>query len=83
MNNDIANSDLKEMDPELKEQLKQITIARVKTISNEARISLGSEDYSSEELIKHIEKDDEIGEELIRMNWQYLKDLASGAIYGE
>ena len=70
-----------QIDEDLKEQLKQLTIARIQTISRDARISLGSEDYSSEELIRHIKESDEIGEEFIQMNWQYLKDLASGAIY--
>ncbi len=69
------------LDADLKEQLKEITLARIRTISRDAHISLGSEDYSSEDLIKHLEKNDEIGDELIQMNWQYLKDLASGAIY--
>lgn len=70
------------LDAAVKEQLKEITMARIRTISRDAHISLGSEDYSSEDLIKHLEKNDEIGDELIQMNWQYLKDLASGAIYG-
>ncbi len=69
------------LDADLKEQLKEITLARIRTISRDAHISLGSEDYSSEDLIKHLEKNDEIGDELIQMNWEYLKDLASGAIY--
>lgn len=69
------------LDSDLKEQLKEITMARIRTISKDTHISLGSEDYSQEELIRHLEKGDEIGDELIEMNWQYLKDLASGAIY--
>lgn len=70
------------LDADIKEQLKEITMARIRTVSQDTHISLGSEDYSSEELINHLEKNDEIGDELIQMNWQYLKDLASGAIYG-
>ena len=69
------------LDVSLKEQLKQITIARIRTISSDTKISLGSEDYTVEELVTHVEKDDQVGEEMIQMNWQYLKDLASGALY--
>lgn len=83
MNNLDKNKNDDIIDADLKEQLKQLTIARIRTISNDTRISLGSEDYSSEDLVKHVEKDDEIGEEFIKMNWQYLKDLASGAIYDD
>lgn len=78
----ILDDQLDKLDADLKKQLKEITIARVRTISRDARISLGSEDYSSADLINHLEKNDQIGDELIQMNWQYLKDLASGAIYG-
>ena len=69
------------LDVSLKEQLKQITIARIRTISSDTKISLGSEDYTVDELVTHVEKDDQVGEEMIQMNWQYLKDLASGALY--
>lgn len=81
MTKNINTNQIEQLDPELKKLLKEITIARVRTISKDTHISLGSEDYSSEELIDHIEEDDEIGEEFIKMNWQYLKDLTSGAIY--
>ena len=80
--NKTEDTQIDTLDADLKEQLKEITMARIRTVSRDAHISLGSEDYSSEELIKHLEKNDEIGDELIQMNWQYLKDLASGAIYG-
>lgn len=72
-----------QLDEQLKEKLKQLVVARIKTISNEVRISLGSQDFSPDELIAHVEKEDEIGEEFINMHWQYLKDLASGALYGD
>jgi len=69
------------LDASSKEQLKQITIARIRTISSDTKISLGSEDYTVEELVNHVEKDDQVGAEMIQMNWQYLKDLATGALY--
>lgn len=69
------------LDADIKEQLKQITIARIRTVSSDTKISLGSEDYTVEELVNHVEEDDQIGEEMMQMNWQYLKDLATGAIY--
>lgn len=79
--NDKIVDQVNELDHDLQEQLKEITIARIRTISKDAHISLGAEDYSSDDLISHLEKNDDIGEELIQMNWQYLKDLASGALY--
>ena len=60
-----AKQEFTDLDADLKKQLKEITIARIRTVSNDTHISLGSEDYSSDELITHLEKNDEIGEELI------------------
>ena len=82
MKKQVNEDQIDELDAKLRETLKQITMARIRTVSSDTRISLGSEDYSSDQLINHLEKNDEIGDELILMNWHYLKDLASGAIYG-
>lgn len=79
--NKTKTGQVDKLDVDLKEQLKQITIARIRTISNDTKISLGSEDYTVEELVSHVEGDDQIGEEMMQMNWQYLKDLAAGALY--
>ena len=79
--NKTEDDQITKLDADSKEQLKQITIARIRTISSDTKISLGSEDYTVEELVDHVEKDDQVGEEMIQMNWQYLKDLASGALY--
>lgn len=77
----VKDDKIDKLDADIKEQIKQITIARIRTVSSDTKISLGSEDYTVEELVNHVEKDDQIGEEMIQMNWQYLKDLATGAIY--
>lgn len=81
MKNNLNEKDINKLDSDLKEQLKQITIARIRTISSDTKISLGSQDYTAEELVSHVEEDDQVGEEMIQMNWQYLKDLAAGALY--
>lgn len=81
MKNDLDEKDMDKLDADLKEQLRQITIARIRTISSGTKISLGSEDYTAEDLINHVEKDDQIGKDMVQMNWQYLKDLAAGTLY--
>lgn len=81
MKNNISEKDINKLGPDLREQLKQITIARIRTISSDTKISLGSEDYTAEELVNHVEENDQVGGEMVQMNWQYLKDLATGALY--
>ena len=70
-----------ELEPSAQEKLKEIVIARVRTLPQEMRISLGGEDFSSEDLVRHVERGDETGIEFLKMNLQYMQDLASGAVY--
>ena len=80
-NDKKKNESFGELDAEAQEKLKQIVIARIRTLPQEMRISLGGEDLSSEELVDHVEKGDATGLEYLKMNLQYMQDLASGAIY--
>lgn len=78
----IRQSGELERDQDLKEDLKKIVLARIQAMPDTLRISVGSKDFSKEDLIKHVEKEDEIGEQMISIELEYLQDLASGAIYG-
>jgi len=44
-------------------------------------MAVGSNQYSIEELVKSVQKGDEVGNQLVTMQVQYLKDLASGEMY--
>ena len=44
-------------------------------------MAIGGEMLNKEALIKHIEQEDEIGNTIMRVELEYLKDLASSAIY--
>jgi hypothetical protein len=72
-----------EEDPEVKEQLRKLTEARIRVLPREVRISIGSSEYSPSELIKHIIKEDEVGQQIMRIQLEFLQDLAKGAIYEE
>lgn len=56
-------------------------MARLMVMPSNLRLSIGSKDYTKEELKIHIEKGDEIGKEYTEMEIEFLRDLASGAIY--
>ncbi len=64
-----------------KEELKKIALARVQVIPKDLNVSVGSESMNKSELIKHINKEDQIGESLMLTELEFLRDLASGAIY--
>lgn len=65
-----------------KKQLKQIVLARIQVMPEDVNMSIGSEQLTKDELIKHVEKGDEIGKQLISVQLEYLQALASGNIYG-
>lgn len=81
MINKSDQENIKDLDLEVQEQLKQIVLARVRTIPSDERVSLGNDEYSSEELINHIENGDDVGKELVIMHWKYMQDIAKGALY--
>ncbi len=62
------------------EDQKQLVLARFKTLNPELKISLGgsSGEFTVRDLIKHIEKEDELGKKIITVQMEMLKILSSG-----
>jgi hypothetical protein len=66
--------------------IKKIVIARLETLPSNQKISIGSsgeygKEYSKEELIKHIEKGDAIGEKIEEIQMEFLQSLKEGKFY--
>lgn len=70
-------------DKKVKEQVQKLVKARLMVIPNHLQIAVGSKKYTVKELIKSVEQGNEIGNQLMEMQLQYLRDLASGKIYEE
>ena len=68
-------------DKELREDIKKLVIERIKASSNDLGVVIGSIEYSKEEMLKSVEEENEIGKEIIAIQMEYLRDMASGAIY--
>lgn len=66
---------------ELKDELKEIVLARIGTMPDTISIAIGSDQLGRKELVQHVQKEDEIGKQIMDMELEYLRDLASGAIY--
>lgn len=65
---------------ELDKSIKELVIFRLRAVPKTLHISIGSQDYSTEELIKNVNNDSELGQQIIEMQLDYLRDLASGKI---
>lgn len=71
------------IDKEIQEDIKKLVIARIKASSDDLSISIGSTEYTKEEMLKSIEKGDKLGQEIIEIQMEYLWDMAEGAVYQE
>jgi len=58
---------------------KELVLERFKTLNPKSKISLGGyEEITVRELIKHVEKGDEFGKNIIRAHIKMLQVLSSG-----
>lgn len=64
------------------EDIKELVKARLNVLSQNIRISIGSEgSFSRDELIEHINEGDKIGEKIIEINMEFLRALKKGEFY--
>ncbi|KKS04815.1 MAG: hypothetical protein UU82_C0007G0030 [Candidatus Nomurabacteria bacterium GW2011_GWC2_41_8] len=82
MNDKIENSteDII-LDPELSEQLKKLVLERVGSMPDTLRMSVGSGELTKDDILKHVEQRDNIGNQVIEMELEFLRDLANGMVY--
>jgi hypothetical protein len=67
---------------QIHEDIKEIVIIRLETLPADKKISIGSYgEFSKEELIEHVKKDDKIGKKIIEVEMEFLKALKKGLIY--
>jgi len=81
MNND--NIDFKNIDQETLREMQKLVIARLKASSDDLTISVGSTEYTKKEMLKSVEEINVLGMEIIEAQIEYLRDMATGAIYQE
>lgn len=73
--------DIHDIEPELLEEMKKLVLARIKTASDDFVLSIGSEDFNKEQILESVEKGDELGLEVIEIQMDFLRDMASGQLY--
>ena len=80
MNNENINQDIFS-DPEVIKELQELVLARIQVMPDTLNIAIGSKDLSKEQLIKHVNQNDNLGKQIMEMELEFIQDLASGAIY--
>jgi hypothetical protein len=83
VNSQPQNSIISEIsqDAELREQLKKLVLERVGAMPDSMNLAVGAAELTKDTLLEHIRQEDEIGKQFMEMDLEFLRDLASGAIY--
>ncbi len=68
-------------DEETLEQLRKLTLERLKVMPSDTEVAIGSLEYTKADLIKHVSKADDLGRRVMKIQLEFLQDLASGEIY--
>ena len=69
------------MNKKLDRDIKELVLWRLDTsIPNNLKMAWGKGSYTKEELINHVEQEDEIGLHIVNLEMNFIKDLASGKI---
>ena len=63
--------------------IKQLVEERLKALPVDVAVSIGDVTYSKDDLVSHVQKDDEIGKQISNIQMNFLQDLAKGSLYGE
>lgn len=64
------------------EKVKELVLARIKTMPSNMELSIGENYFSKDELIFHVKNEDNIGEQIMEIQLEFLQDLATGNVYG-
>ena len=68
-------------DPELNEQLKRLVLERVSVIPDTLQMAVGGLELTKEDVARHVREEDEIGQQIMEMEFGFMRATASGAVY--
>lgn len=77
----MKNNKSQQKESRIDEDLKNLVIERIKASSSDIKVSIGTSEYSKEEMLRNVEEENEIGREIVDIQIEYLRDMAEGAIY--
>lgn len=64
------------------QEIRDLVIERLKTLPQQTGISIGSRgDFGKDELIQHVQENDEIGKKIVEAELNFLRSLKEGLFY--
>lgn len=72
------------MEQEYNKEIIELVVARLQTLPEGVGISIGSDgEYSKEELISHVQHNDEVGKKIVEAEMSFLRALKGRNFYGD
>ncbi|MBU1176951.1 MAG: hypothetical protein ABIG88_02110 [Patescibacteria group bacterium] len=66
----------------IKKEVKDLIIARLEVLSPNKKISIGSSgEFTRDELISHVENEDDVGKKITKIEMEYLRAVKEGDFY--
>lgn len=66
------------------EDIRKLVVARLKSFPSGMKISIGSRgDFTKDELITHVEKQDTIGQKIVEVQLEFLRSFKEGMLFDE
>ncbi len=66
----------------LSEEIKELVIERLEAMPSDKKISIGADgDFTKEELIERVKKEDNVGKKVIQIQLEYLRLMKEGVFY--
>jgi len=65
----------------IQEDVRELIIERIKAASGDLGISVGSEGHTKKEILESVKAGNEMGQEIMDAQMEYLQDMAEGKIY--
>jgi len=63
----------------IQEDIRKLVIARLRALPSGRKISIGSDgEYTADELIERVKKNDQVGKKIAEIQLQYLRSLKEG-----
>lgn len=65
-------------------EIKELVVERMKLFPSDKNISIGQDgNFTKDEIISHVKKNDEIGKKIVEIELSYLKTLKKGIFFDE
>lgn len=66
---------------QISEDIRKLALARLKAMPNNLKVSIGSSEYTKDDILDHVEKGDAVGQQVASIQIDFIRSLASGSIY--